>query len=289
MFILAALCMLGSSAMFSLMNSFIRLLSESMHSSLIVSWRNLMALALLLPIAAYRGFGTLRTRRLKGHFWRGLVGMFGMQLWTYCIVTIDLNVATALSFTAPLFACLFAVIFLHEKADHWRWLALFAGFIGTLIIIRPGMGDFSSVSLVVLFTTSLWATTGLLVKSLTRTEPPFRIVFLMTVFMTIFSLPFAVHVFRLPNADEFLLILCVAVTSLAAHFLQVQAYSMASVVSLMPFDFTRLLFTSIFAYLFFSETLDEATFVGGLIVLISAISIARRDARMRAPSSIPRA
>lgn len=276
--------------MFSLMNSFIRMVSESMHSSLIVSWRNIFALALLLPLVAYRGFGdVVRTKRLKGHFWRGLVGMAGMQLWTYCIVTIDLNVATALSFTAPLFACLFAVIFLREQTDMYRWLALFAGFAGTLIIIRPGMGDFNSVSVLVLFTTSLWATTGLLVKSLTRTEPPLRIVFLMTVFMTIFALPIAIPVFRLPNMDEFVLLACVAVTSLAAHFLQVQAYSMATVVSMMPFDFTRLLFTSVFAYFFFAETLDEATLIGGLVVLASAFSIARRDARMRAPSSIPRA
>lgn len=289
MFILAALCMLGSSAMFSLMNSFIRMLSESMHSSLIVSWRNLLALALLLPLVGYQGFATMKTKRLKGHFWRGLVGMFGMQLWTYCIVTIDLNVATALSFTAPLFACLFAVIFLREQADIYRWLALLTGFAGTLIIIQPGMGDFSSVSVVVLFTTSLWAITGLMVKSLTRTEPPLRIVFIMTVFMTIFSLPFAAHVFRLPTEHEAWLLLCVAITSLAAHFLQVQAYSMATVVSLMPFDFTRLLFTSIFAYVFFSEVLDEATLIGGMVVLASAFSIARRDARMRAPSSIPRA
>lgn len=275
--------------MFSLMNSFIRIVSETMHSSLIVSWRNILALVMLMPVVAYQGFGMVRTERLPGHFWRGLVGMFGMQLWTYCITTIDLSVATALSFTAPLFACLFAVIFLREQADKFRWLALLAGFGGTLIIIRPGMGDFNGVSFLVLFTTSLWATTGLMVKSLTRTEPPLRIVFLMTVFMTVFSIPFAAHVFRLPTAHEMLLLFGVASASLAAHFLQVKAYSMATVVSLMPFDFTRLLFTSVFAYLFFSETLDETTFIGSMVVLISAISIARRDARMRAPSSIPRA
>lgn len=262
-----------------------------MHTALIVSWRNILALVLLLPFIWHTGIQSLKTVRLKGHLWRAAIGMAGMQLWTYSISVINLNVATALSFTAPLFASLFAVLFLKEHSDRYRWAALITGFLGTIIIVEPGMEDFSSTSLIVLLTTSLWATAGLMVKSLTKTEPPFRIVVLMTCFMTLFSLPisFGLGVFRLPTFLEFEFTLAIAITSLTAHFLQVKAYSMATVVSLMPLDFTRLIFTGIFAYLFFAETLGGNTLIGSMVVLISAFAIASRDAKLRVPASIPRA
>lgn len=265
--------------MFSLMNSFTRFASDSMHSSLMVSWRNILALVFLLPFVLRSGIRTMATTRPGAHFWRALVGMMGMQLWTYSIVTMDLTVATALSFTAPLFASLFAVIFLREHSDATRWACLILGFCGTLVILSPDMHSDYSGGWVVLFTTSLWATAGIMVKSLTRSEPTLRIVFLMTVLMMLFSLPFAAHVWRMITLHELGLMACVAATSLIAHFLLVKAYSMASIVSLMPFDFTRLIFTSIFAYAFFEETLDTATVIGGLIVLMSACYIAQRDAR----------
>ncbi len=280
-FMLAACCMVGSSAMFSLMNSFMRLASDTMHSSLIVSWRNLFALVLLLPFVMRAGIATMRTDRPFAHGWRALIGMLGMQLWTYCIVTMDLTVATALSFTAPLFTSLFAVVFLKEESSALRWLCLLAGFGGTLIILNPDLSAANMHGFVVLFTTSLWAVAGMVVKSLTRTEPALRIVFLMTVLMSVFSLPFAHHVWRLLTLHEAALIFCVAVTSLVAHVLMVKAYSLTSIVSLMPFDFSRLIFTSIFAYLFFAETLGSSTVMGSLIIIASAFIIARRDALHR--------
>jgi drug/metabolite transporter (DMT)-like permease len=290
-YLLAAACMIGSSAMFSLMNVFVRMGAESMHTMLIVNWRNMLAFAILLPFALFHGRNYFKTKRLKGHIWRALIGLSGMQLWTYSISIMPLNIATALSFTAPLIACLFAILVFREPSDRYRWAALFTGFGGMLIIIQPGMADFNDKSLIVLFTTSMWAATGLMVKSLTRTEPAFRIVVLMTFFMTIFSLPMAIiaDVWRWPNVIELKYLLAIAISSLGAHFLQVKAYSLASIVSLMPFDFTRLIFTSILSYFMFAQTLDGNTLIGGLVITISAFAIASRDARMRAPSSIPRA
>lgn len=206
-----------------------------------------------------------------------------MQLWTYSIITMDLTIATALSFTAPLFASILAVFFLGETSNTTRWLCLITGFAGTLIVLKPDVSAGLHGGAVVLLTTTLWAAAGIMVKSLTNTEPALRILWIMTCLMTVFSIPFAWHIWRLPNAYEAMLLACVAISSLIAHFCMVKAYSLATVVSLMPFDFTRLLFTSIFAFFFFEESLSATTALGGAVIVLSAMVSARCDARMVKP------
>jgi drug/metabolite transporter (DMT)-like permease len=278
-YLIAIGCMVCSTASFSLMNIFIRMLSEPMHTTVIVFWRNFFSVLLMLPWVLPRGAEALKTSRLGGHFWRAIIGIIGMESWFYCVATLPLNHAIALSFTAPLFTTIFAVLWLKERADMVRWAALIGGFIGVLIILRPNSSDMSMASLVVLFATSMWAIAGMLVKSLTHTEPPLRIVFYMALFMMLFSLPVALPHWQWPTLHQTGLLLCVALASTSAHLFLVRAYSMADIVKLMPFDFLRLIFTAIFTYYFFHETSDTATWVGAGIIVACAVCVAQRDVR----------
>ncbi|MFZ4124818.1 MAG: DMT family transporter [Rickettsiales bacterium] len=281
-YLFAAALMITSCASFSLMNVFIRMGSETIHTTVLVFLRNLITVIVFIPWVIKDNFQLVRTKRLGAHFWRATIGIIGMQSWFYCIATLPLTHATALSFTAPIFSTIFAVLLLKEKADIWRWTAMGMGFLGVLIILRPAGDDFSLLSLVVLFTTSMWAGASMLIKSLTDTESPLRIVFFMVLFMSIWSLPPALYYWQWPSLTVWFYLIVIACFAFCAQWSLAKAYSMANIVTLTPYDFSRLIFTSILAYFVFGESSDIYTWIGAAIIISSALINARRDAKSAA-------
>lgn len=273
--------MLLSTTGFSAMSVGVRLISPEMHATLIVTLRNFVTLLLLLPFVLRNNAAIIRTERLKAHAWRGCLGSVGMITWTYCLTIMPLAHATALSFTAPIFSTLFAILFLKEHATAGRWLGLFAGFIGTLIIIRPSVEGFDWNALIVMFATSAWAITGMFVKSLSGTEPPLRMVFYMNLFMLLMAAPFGLAHWEMPSPYAWGVLVFIACCSILMHFTMAKAYALAPVVTLMPFDFTRLISTALFAYLLFHETSDPISWLGAAIIVGSAVVMARKDVKAR--------
>lgn len=272
-----------STTAFSAMNVSVSAISNTLHPTVIVMLRCLVTLLLLVPFIVHYNVAALRTRKLKAHALRGLIGGIGMVGWTVSVSILPVTHATALSFTAPLFVTLLAMVWLGEHANWQRWLALGVGFIGTLIILRPDAGDFDSRSLVVLGTSVLWAITGILIKSLSASETPLRMVFYMNVFMLLLTAPFGLYYWAPPGIHAWAVLVVIAMCSLTMHLTMVRAYQLAPLVTLMPFDFTRLISTAIFAYLLFGETSDMATWIGAAIIIASAVIMARRDLKV-APS-----
>lgn len=268
------------------MSTAVRFVSPELHATFIVVLRNFLTLLILLPWALRGRGAAIRTQRIGAHAWRGAIGSIGMITWTYAITIMPLTHATALSFTAPLFSTLFAVLLLKEKADRTRWMLLLAGFGGTLVILRPSVAGFDWTSLLVIFSTSTWAVTWLFVKSLSRTEPPLRMVFYMSFFMLLMALPPSIPYWKMPSLHAWGVLMVIALCSIVMHFFMARAYSLAAMVSLMPFDFTRLISTAIFAYLLFGETSDAGTWLGAAIITISAVLMARRDVRARSPRTV---
>ena len=272
--------MVASMACFSIMNIAIRDLSHSIPSPLMVFLRNAMSLFIMLPFVWQKGAESFRTTRMKGHFFRALIGSISMQLWFYSITIMPITEATALSFTTPLFVTLIAIFFLKEKAGIRRYGALVAGFIGALIIMRPGQGLIEYQSFYVIIGSMLMAVVTILVKTLSTTEPPVRIVFYMSLFMTIFSFPIAVPFFQPLSTLILFKAFLIALFSTFAHLTLVRAYRNASMTVLMPFDYTRLIFTGIMAYFLFGEMPDEWTIAGSLIIVASTVYIAHREAKL---------
>ena len=279
---LGILAMTASMAWFSGMNVGIRELSADWHSTQIVLVRNLMSIALLAPLVLNKGIVSLKTERMGLHFWRSTVGVVGMHVWFYCIAIMPLNQATALSLTAPLFAAFFAILFLGERAGLHRWSAIILGFIGAAVIIQPGSDVFDPSSLIVLLATSLWAWAGILIKRLAQTETPLAMLFYMAVIMSLWSIPAALPHWTDPTWDQLVVCFWIAVASTGAHWCLVKAYANADIVVLTPFDFTRLIFTAIFAYFAFSEVPTVPAFMGSAIIVASAAYIAYRERKKKA-------
>lgn len=274
------LFMLTAMWCFSCMNIAIRALVEFMPSTQMVFLRNvvsLIAIALWI-LVSQRGFSSLKTVRIKGHFWRAAVGIIAMEMWFYSLSVLPLTLATALSFTTPIFATILAITMLGEKAGWRRWVAIIMGFIGVLIIIRPGHEVLHIGAFVVLGSSAFMALAGTLVKTLTRTERSETIVFYMALFMIPLSFPPAIPQWQPVHNDAWGLLVVVAVFSTAAHLMLTRAFRRADMVVLVPFDYTRLVFTAILAYIFFGEVMGAYTVIGAAVIMCSSLYIAHREA-----------
>jgi len=282
---LGMLFMVGSTLSFSAMNLGTRLLADDgMHSTQIVFLRNLISIFMVLPFLWHHRQVFMPPKASRSlHLWRNFIGIVGMQFWFYAMTQMPLNDATALSFTAPLFTTIIAVLVFKEVIGIHRVAALIVGFLGVLVILRPSAEvGVNPMALLVLFATTLWGTTSNIVKSLSAIEPGWRIIFIMTILMTLFSFPIALPWWQpvvgwLPWA----LLSFVAATSLAAHYCMVLAFSRADLVTLMPLDFTRLIFTAILAYIFLGEHIDFYTGLGAAIIVASCVYIAWREKMRR--------
>jgi drug/metabolite transporter (DMT)-like permease len=276
----AILYMLASTASFSLMNACIRLISDDTDTTVIVFWRNFMCVLLLLPFMLAGGKQAFVTRRMSRHVLRAGIGIIGMETWFHSVAILPLTQATALSYTAPLFTTIFAAVLLRERITSARILALIIGFLGAMVILRPDPEHFDVRGLWVIFATSMWALAGIQVKSLTRTEPVMRIVFYMSVFMSLLALtPALLHWQWFPDLYHWAAMVAIAVMSLAAQLFLARAYSLSEVSRLMPYDFGRLIFTSVYAWILFHEAADLTSWLGAAIIIVSAILITRHENR----------
>ncbi len=264
------------------MNTAIRALAQEMPAPQMVFLRNIASLCMIVlwVLARRDGKHVLHTKRPAAHFWRASIGFVAMELWFYGLTLMPLNLATALSFTTPIFATILAMLILKEQAGWRRWLAVAAGFVGVLVIIRPGTTMLGYSAGIVLFTSLLMALSGTVVKTLTRTEAPETIVLFMTLYMTPLSAPLGLYHWQAVSLRELGLVSLIAGFSTAMHLMLTRAYRHADMVVLLPFDFTRLVFTAALAYAFFGETLDGPTVTGALIIMGSSLYIVHREALM---------
>jgi drug/metabolite transporter (DMT)-like permease len=277
--------MLAAMFCLSAMNVALRMISgeNGLHSTQIVVFRHIWSIIIILiwAMCLKMQLSDFKSNRMKGHFWRATFGIMAMQLWFYSISIMSINLATALSFTTPIFSTILAIIFLGEKAGVRRWAAIITGFIGMLIILRPDVNGVSSSGWIVIAASLLMAGSGVMVKSLTSSESAETIVFYMSVFMLLWSVPVAISFWQPFTTYQLGVSFIVAFCSTAAHLFMARAFMRAELVKLMPLDFTRLVFTAILAYLFFGETIDSQTILGSAVIVASAVYIGHREAKKR--------
>lgn len=271
------LFMLKACFWFAVMASMIRHISATMPPFEMVFFRNLFSVVCILPWVWKIGIKNIKTDNWKLYGYRTISGVAGMTMLFYALSIIPLTETIALTFTVPIITTILAIFFLGEKVGIHRWTAIIISFIGVLVILRPGGETFKLASLLVLATTFCWSVSNILVKKLTATDDPKVIVFLMMVIMTPFSLPLALSVWQTPTTTELIWLFALGWISNQAQFAMTNAYSKTDMNVVLPFDFSRLIFISIMAYVFFGEIIDSWTVAGALIIFLSSVYVARRE------------
>jgi drug/metabolite transporter (DMT)-like permease len=275
-----ALYMTAAAFCFSVMNVFVRLATEEMAALEVAFFRNFFALVFMLPWLIRSGFGALRTTRIKLHLLRSFFALLTMITWFSALAILPLSEAVALNFTVPLFATAGAALILGEVVRARRWTATAIGFLGTLIILRPGFAEVTpAMALPVLAALSMACAT-LTVKSLSRTESAATVVIYMTLILTPLSLIPALFVWQWPSWETLIYLVGLGGSGALAHLLLTIAYGKADASAVIPFDYARLPFVAVIAYFLFGEIPDLWTWLGAAVIAASAIYIAHREARV---------
>ena len=275
-----ALWLLFGAFFFSAMGLFVKLLGARLPSIEIAFFRSLAGLVAVLPLMLREGVGLWRTRRLGAHFGRALLGTAGMVCGFYAFTHLPLAEATAISFTKPLFMVVLAALVLHETVRARRWTATAIGFVGVLLMMRPGAGTIQAASLVALVGAFFGALVSIFIKQLVATERKSTILaYLSLVAMLLTGLPM-LFVWVTPNFGDLVLIALMGVVGSIAQICLMQAFKLGEASALAPFDYARLPFAAAFGWLVFGEVLDGWAVAGVLVIILSSAYIAWRETHL---------
>ena len=271
---------------FSAMAIFIRQASYELHPTVIVFFRNLLALGVMMPWLMGAGLGAMRTERIGMFGLRSLLGLVGMTSGFWAVTLIPISQATALSFTSPIFATLGAALILGEVVRRRRWTAVLLGFGGAMIVVVGDAGGFAGLGalelgvLLALLNAVIMAINKLVLKSLTRTDSSEAIVTYMVLLLTPLSLIPALFFWEWPSLLGFVWLCCLAGAGTIGHLCITRAFKSAEVTVVLPFDFARLPISAAMAFLIFAEVPTIWTVLGGLVIFGSTFYIARREAQL---------
>ena len=270
--------MLGAMILFSTMGVFIKLSSSQLHPLEVVFFRNFLALFFLTPWIFRQRVTVFKSNRKKLYTLRAVFNVVGMAAGFTALTLIPLAEATALSFTAPLFATLGAVLILGEIVRQRRIIAIFFGFVGMLIILRPGIEAVSPGALLAIANAITIAITVLIVKKLTTTEKPITIVAYMALLQTPMALIPALFYWEWPSLITWTWLFCLAGAGTIGHLMYTKAIQLAEVSQLQPIDFVRLPIIALFGYIVFAEQPSIWVWIGGAVIFLSTAYITHREA-----------
>jgi drug/metabolite transporter (DMT)-like permease len=275
-----ALWMLLACAFFAVMGATIRHLSRTLPTFELIFFRNAIAFLCMMPWVLHVGFAALRTSNFKLYAGRSVIAFLSMALWFTALAAMPLAEAVALSFTAPMFGTVLAVLFLGEIVRLRRWSATIIGFLGAMVILRPGVADVTYAHVIVMASALTSAINSIVVKKLTRTENPNTIVTYMTMLTTPFALLLALPGWIWPSLDAWIWILVLGAAGTIGHLASTRAFKHIDASLVMTFDFARLPFSALVAWFAFAESPDRWTWIGGAIIAASSVYITRREAKL---------
>jgi len=274
-----ALWILAASLVFSVQGVMVKHLGASLDIFQIQFFRCAVGFVIILPFLMRGGGRIVSTERMGMHFMRAIVGLMGMACGFYAVTHLPLAEATAITFTKPLFMIVLAVLFLGEAVRWRRWTATIIGFLGVIVILRPGEGVIQTAALVGLLGSLFIADVGVLIKKLAATERTVTVLFYFTLISTVISAIPAAFVWRTPTGIELLLLCLLGITATFGQALTMQGFRVAEATAIMPFDYSRLLYAASFGFIFFAEVPDTWTWVGTAIIAGSTLYIGLREAK----------
>lgn len=263
-------------------NAMVRGLAPEVHPFVAGFALNLIGLMTVWPWIRREGWRAMRMKAPRLHAVRGLIGVLTLMAWMWALAEVELAKATALSFTAPIFAAAAAILWLGEKATRARLAGLAAGFVGALVILRPGLLTVDLGTVIALLAAAGMAAMYVTTKMLLKHETPASVIVNTALIMTPLSLVAAIPVLSMPPASAWPLLLAMGLAGTLGRILLTRALNVADATSVMPFDFGRLIFISIMGAAFFAETPDLWTVVGSVVIAVAAVLATRSDARAAA-------
>ncbi len=274
----AALLMLASTMAFGLMAIAIRYATRYVPTQEVAFFRNAFGLLALLPMLLRPGRAPLKTQQLPRYFVRSAIGLGSMLCAFWALGHLPLAQAVSLSYSTPLFVTIAAVLWLGETVRVRRWAAVVVGFIGVLVIVRPGTAGFSAGSLIAVAAALLSSLVAIQIKQLTRVDSADTVVLYTYVFWVPLSLVPAVFVWVWPTGLAWVWLVATGVMGTVGQLLWTRALRLGEVSALTPISFLQLPLVTLGGWLLFDESVDRWTLIGAGIILAANAYIAHREA-----------
>lgn len=257
---------------------FAKHLLETYPLSQFIFIRSVFALIIFSFIAPwYGGFESIKTKQWQWHFLRAVLSIIAMYGFFYGITKMPLVNTLTLVFIAPLIVTALSPTLLKEKVGWRRWIAVILGFIGVLIILRPGNGTFSLASLSVVASAFAYALLAITARKLASTESTIAMSVYVLVGPLIASLFFLSNNYNPPTKSAWIIFFLAGVASVGVWLGYISAYKKSSPLVLAPFEYVALIGAAIAGYLIWDEIPDRYVVLGAFIIICSGIFVAYRE------------
>tara|TARA_B000000609_G_C24160326_1_gene343270 strand:+ start:559 stop:1446 length:888 start_codon:yes stop_codon:yes gene_type:complete len=273
-----------------LMSVFLKLAQEDSNVFTIGFLRFFFGLLLITPIIIQSNFKIYNTINFKLHILRCIINVpmmiFGFAALTY----IPLEQIKAIGFLSPILVVILSVIFLGERIYLIRTFSLILGFIGTLIILRPGFIEINIGVYMVLASALLWSCVIIITKFMSKNDSAMTILTFQYTFVTLFTLPLAIIYWNNPSFISLIYTLLAAIVGTVLHLCINNAYKLSDLSIIQPVWFTQLVFASFLGFIIFGSLPDFFTWIGAILVFISVLIITYRENYLKkdiAKTSIP--
>ena len=267
-----AVILISLSTLFEIMMfTVLRIVQSDINVYTTSFFRFFFSLIILIPYIFYTKFNFIKTNNIKKHLVRSSLNLPAMYLTFGALTMIPLEKINAIHFLNPLFVSIFAVIFFKEKIYIYRVISLILGFVGIIVVIRPGLISLEIGSFMVLGSTVLWALCIIITKDITKEESAINILIFQCIFMSLFTFIIAYFNWELPSSDQLMLLFLSALFGNVFHLMINHSFKIADLTLTAPFRYSVLIWGSLFGFLFFNEIPDFFTWIGGTIIFLSIL------------------
>ncbi len=264
----------------TLMGTFIKLAQEELNVFTTGFLRFFFGFLIITPYILKTKFEVFSTKNLKIHILRSALNLPAMLLGFAALAMLPLEKMTAIHFIVPIIVTILAVIFLKEKIYLYRSIALVMGFLGMLIILRPGIIDISIGIYMALISSLIWSVVIILTKKVSKDDSAITILSHQYVYMSLFSFPLVIYFWDQPSLKTIIFILCAAMSGTILHIALNHAYKLVDVTMTQPYSFLGLVVSSIIGYFVFSDKPDYYTWLGASVIFCGVLLISYRELQL---------
>jgi len=268
--------------MLPIMDGFAKYLSADLPVLQITWARYFFTVAFTFPVMFFFYRNQLRwSDKPKLQILRGLILLVANICFFYSISVISLAKALTLAFVAPLIVTSFSPMFLGEKVGIRRWSAVVVGFIGSLVVIRPGFVEINLASLAALGTGVMYGFYLIITRKLSTSDNPLLTLLLTGMVGAVIITCVVPFVWIQPTLNQWSMMAAIGVFACIGHLFLILSLKYADASKLAPFSYFEIITNIIIGYYFFSDFPDNWTFLGLFIIVLSGIYISRRESKVR--------
>ena len=286
---LGIIFMILSVISFSVMDIVVKLMSSHYPIGQLIFFRGLFGLIPILFIIPKERFGNLlKTEKIKLHLVRAFGGAFAMTFLYLGLKFLPIADAITISFAAPIFATIFSIIFLNEKVRLIRWLAIFFGLTGVIIVLKPGTELFTYYSFFPILFCIGFATISIAIKKLSKTEPDYLIALYFTLVLILFGLISVSMGWKKIDIADIHYLIIIGLSGSIGNIFLTKSIREADISLVTPIKYLSLVFAIIAGWLIFNEIPSILTISGAMLIILSTFVIFKREAAKKIKPTIIR-